>query len=171
MAKALLITREDIVKKTIMNGNVDTDEFIQFVEIAQDIHIQNYLGTDLLEKIQALIIAGTIGDAGNEDYNTLLVEYVKPMLVHWAMYEYLPWAAYTVANKGVYKHTSENAETAEKNEVDYLQQKQQKVAEHYTELFLKYMDFNAGEKYPEYYSNTNEDVDPSQTTNFSGWEI
>ena len=93
------------------------------------------------------------------------------MLIHWAMYEYLPWAAYTVANKGVYKHTSENAETAEKNEVDYLQQKQQKVAEHYTELFLKYMDFNAGEKFPEYYSNTNEDVDPSQKTNFSGWEI
>ena len=52
MAKALLITREDIVKKTIMNGNVDTDEFIQFVEIAQDIHIQNYLGTDLLKRFK-----------------------------------------------------------------------------------------------------------------------
>ena len=68
--KALLITREDIVKKTIMNGNVDTDQFIQHIEIAQDIHIQNYLGTDLLVKIQSLISAGTIGDAGNEDYHT-----------------------------------------------------------------------------------------------------
>jgi len=169
--KALLITREDIVKKTVMNGNVDTDQFIQHIEIAQDVHIQNYLGTDLLVKIQSLISAGTIGDAGNEDYNTLLVKYVKPMLIHWGMYEYLPWAAYTVANKGVYKHTSENAETAQKNEIDYLQEKQKKTAENYTQRFLDYMDFNAGEKFPEYYSNSNEDVDPSQSTNFSGWVI
>ena len=55
MATALLITRNDIVKKTALNGNVDTDLFIQFVQIAQDTHIQNYLGTDLLEKIQELI--------------------------------------------------------------------------------------------------------------------
>jgi len=38
MAEALLITRDDIVKFTAMNGNVDTDKFIQFVKIAQDIH-------------------------------------------------------------------------------------------------------------------------------------
>ncbi len=50
MAEALLITRQDVVKFTAMNGNVDTDNFIQYVKIAQDIHIQNYLGTDLLEK-------------------------------------------------------------------------------------------------------------------------
>ena len=53
MAQALLISRKDIVKFTAMNGNVDTDKFIQFVKIAQDIHIQNYLGTDLLEKIES----------------------------------------------------------------------------------------------------------------------
>ena len=42
MAEALLITRNDVVKFTAMNGNVDTDNFIQYVKIAQDIHIQNY---------------------------------------------------------------------------------------------------------------------------------
>ena len=171
MAKALLITREDIVKKTAMNGNIDTDLFIQFVEIAQDTHIQNYLGTDLLEKIQALITAGTIGDVGNEDYNTLLTDYVKPMLIHWGMYEYLPFAAYTIANKGVYKHLSENSQVAEKNEVDYLQEKQESIANHYTQRCLDYLTFNAGEKFPEYYSNINEDVHPDKMTNITGWEI
>ena len=43
MAEALFITRDDIVKFTALNGNVDTDKFIQFIKIAQDIHIQNYL--------------------------------------------------------------------------------------------------------------------------------
>ena len=36
MAEALLITRKDVVKFTAMNGNVDTDKFIQYIKIAQD---------------------------------------------------------------------------------------------------------------------------------------
>jgi hypothetical protein len=56
MAEALLVTRNDIVKFTALNGNVDTDNFIQWVKVAQDIHIQNYLGTDLIERIKTDII-------------------------------------------------------------------------------------------------------------------
>ena len=52
MAEALLISRNDIVKFTALNGNIDTDSFIQWIKVAQDIHIQNYLGTNLLEKLQ-----------------------------------------------------------------------------------------------------------------------
>lgn len=167
----LLITPNDIVKKTALNGNVDTDLFIQFLEIAQDIHIQNYLGTDLLVKIQSLISGGTLDDVANVDYKDLLDDYVKDMLIHWAMYEYLPFAAYTVANKGVYKHQSEDAVTAEKNEVDYLQEKQETIANHYTQRFIKFMSFNAGSKFPEYYSNSNEDVHPDKITDITGWEI
>ncbi len=60
MAKALLITRDDVVRFTSVNGGVDTDKFIQYISISQDIHIQQMTGTRLLEKIQADIIADTI---------------------------------------------------------------------------------------------------------------
>ena len=46
MAKALFISRTDLVKNSIIDGNVDTDKFIQFISIAQDIEVHNYLGTD-----------------------------------------------------------------------------------------------------------------------------
>lgn len=170
MATALLITREDLVRSTVIDGNVDTDKFIQFVKIAQDIHIQNYLGTDLLEKIQSLITAGTLDDAGNSDYKSLLTTYVKPMLIHWALVEYLPFAAYTVANKGVYKHSSENAQNVEKNEVDFLIEKQRDLAEHYTQRFVDYICYNTA-TFPEYTSNTNDDVYPDTDVTFSGWRI
>ena len=45
MATALFISRTDLVKNSILDGNVDTDKFIQFIKIAQEIHIQNYLGS------------------------------------------------------------------------------------------------------------------------------
>ena len=51
MATALFIKRADLVKNTALSGNVDTDKFIQFIKLAQEIHIQNYLGTDLYNKI------------------------------------------------------------------------------------------------------------------------
>ena len=47
MAKALFIKRADLVKNTAISGNVDVDKYIQFIKLAQDIHVQNYLGTDL----------------------------------------------------------------------------------------------------------------------------
>ena len=47
MATALFINRTDLVKNSIIDGNVDTDKFIQFIKIAKQIDIQNLLGTDL----------------------------------------------------------------------------------------------------------------------------
>jgi len=166
MAQALLISRKDIVKFTAMNGNVDTDKFIQFVKIAQDIHIQNYLGTDLLNKIETDILASSLSGS----YLTLVTDYVKPMLIHWAMVEYLPFAAYTVANKGVYKHTSENASNVEKEEIDFLIEKERNLAQYYTDRFISYMSFN-NDSFPEYNSNSNEDVYPDKDASFEGWVL
>ena len=167
MAEAILITRKDVVKFTAMNGNVDTDKFIQYIKIAQDVHVQNYLGTDLLESIQDKIIAGTL----TGDYLSLVTDYVKPLLCHWAMVEYLPFAAYTIANKGVYKHSSENAENVSKEEVDFLIEKERTTAQYYTDRFIDYMSFNASTKFPEYYSNNDNDIYPDKDANFSGWVL
>ncbi len=166
MAEALLIGRADVVKFTAMNGNVDTDKFIQYIKISQDIHIQNFLGTDLFKKIQADIIAGTL----TGDYLNLVNVHVKPMLIHWAMVEYLPYAAYTIANKGVFKHSSENAENVSKEEVDFLIEKERDTAQYYTDRFISYMSFN-NTLFPEYNSNTNDDVYPDKDSNFSGWVL
>ena len=167
MAQALFINRKDIVKFTAMNGNVDTDSFIQYVKIAQDIHVQNYIGTDLYNKIQADIIASSL----TGDYLSLVTDYIKPMLIHWAMVEYLPFAAYTVSNKGVYKHSSENSENVSKDEVDFLIEKERNTAQYYTERFISYMTFNASTKFPEYYTNSNEDIYPDKDANFEGWVL
>ena len=166
MAQALFITRNDLVKYTAVNGNVDTDKFIQFVKIAQDIHIQNYLGSDLFNKISADIIADNL--TGN--YLTLVNTYVKPMVIHWAMVEYLPFASYTIANKGIYKHSSENSDTVVKDEVDFLIEKSRNLAQYYTDRFISYMSFNQ-DLFPEYNSNNNEDVYPDKNASFEGWVL
>jgi hypothetical protein len=166
MPTALFIKREDIVRNTVISGNVDTDKFIQFIKIAQEIHIQNYTGTKLYDKISADIIANTL--AGN--YLSLVTDYLQPMLIHFAMTEYLPFAAFTVANGGVYKHTSENATNAEKIEVDYLVEKERTIAKYYTERFIDYMSFNQS-LFPEYNANVNEDIYPDRDSRPASWVL
>lgn len=164
MAKILLIEHTDIVKFTAMNGNVDTDKFIQYALYAQDTHIETYLGTQLLKRIQEDIE----NDALATPYLELLNGYIKPMLIHWAFAEYLPFSAYTIANKGVYKHTSENAQNAEKNEIDYLASKATSMAQHYTDRFISHMNFYSN-LFPEYDTNSNGDVYPNSNSNYLGW--
>ena len=49
--KALFITINDLKRKSIIDGNVDADKLIQFIEVAQDTHIQNYLGGKLYNRV------------------------------------------------------------------------------------------------------------------------
>lgn len=166
MAQALFVTTTDIAKFTSVNGNLDPDKFIDKIKVAQDIHIQNILGTDLFNKINNDIVASTL--AGN--YITLLSNYIKPMVIHYAMVEYLPFASYTIANKGVYKHGSENGETISKEEMDSLIEKERSLAQHYTTRFVDYICFNSS-LYPEYNSNSNGDMYPDKDVNYSGWYL
>ena len=171
MAKALFITTKDIKRYSVLSGNVDPDKFIYMVEIAQDTEVQNYLGTKLLEKIQALIIAGTINDPANASYKTLLETYVKPMTIYWALVCYMPFAAYTVANGGVYKHTSESSVTVDKDEVDYLVEKYRDIAQFYTNNFIDFMVYNQN-TYPEYNANTQDNTYPdTSNADFGGWVL
>ena len=127
MATALFIKRSDLVKNTIMSGSVDTDKFIQYIKIAQQIHIRNYLGTDLYNKI-------------------------------------------SVTNGGVFKGNSENAQTASKSEVDYLVNKEREFAEYYTRRFIDYMNYNSN-LFPEYNTNSNDDIYPDHEATFNGWVL
>tara|TARA_R100000426_G_scaffold25618_2_gene21598 strand:+ start:4936 stop:5439 length:504 start_codon:yes stop_codon:yes gene_type:complete len=167
MATALFIKRADLVKNTALNGSVDTDKFIQFIHIAQEIHVRNFMGTDLYDKISADIIAGSL----TGDYLSLVNDYIQPMLIHYAMAEYLPFAAYTIANGGVYKHNSENSTIASKEEVDLLINRERDYAEYYTQRFIDYMSFNADDKFPEYYTNNNDDIYPDKDVLFHGWSL
>ena len=166
MAKALLISRNDVVKFTSVNGNVDVDKFIQYVSIAQDIHIQGMLGTRLLEKIQADIIAGTLADP----YLSLLTTYIKPALIHASMLEFMPFAAITIGNKGVYKHGAENSETVSKDEIDFLIERERKTYDHYKERFIDYICQNST-LFPEYNANSGSDMNSNTYNNFAGWVL
>lgn len=166
MAEVLLISNKDLVKFTALNGNIDPDKVVHFIKIAQDIYIQQYLGSNLLNKLKT----DYENNALTSDYSNLITNYVKPMLIHFTAVEMYPFIAYSISNKGVYKHTAENSEVVSKTEVDYLVEKERVIAENYAQRFLNYMKYNFT-LFPEYYNIFNEDIAPKFKTDLTNWYL
>ena len=168
MATQLFINRTDLIRNSIMDGNISTDKFIQFVKIAQEIDVQQIMGTDLYNGLSAAM--PNIEDSSNVRWKTILDDYIVPMLIWYAQSNYYPFAAYQVKQGGVFKHTSENSISVDKNEVDFLVEKARTNAEWYSRRFIDFMSFNQA-TYPEYTSNSNDDIYPSYDSTFNGWVL
>ena len=169
--KVLFVSVSDLKKRSFIDGNVDSTKVVQYIEVAQDIHIQNYLGGKLYKKMMSLVLSGDISTDDYSDYKTLLDDYIKPMLIWYSQATILPYIAFSATNGGVHKHIAENAEAATKQDMDYLSQQMNNTAEFYTKRFLDYMCLNSN-KYPEYSQNTSEDMYPDKDINYTGgWYV
>lgn len=164
MSKALFISVKDLKDHSIIDGNTDADKIIQFIEVAQDIHIQQYLGTSLYDKLQSLIIADTIDDVANADYKTLRDTYLKPCLIWFSHVEYLPFSLFTIDNSGLTRHRGQNEDIVGFEEVDRLVSKAQARADFYTQRLVDYL-CNKSNLFPEYLNNSNEDLRPNRDNN------
>ena len=91
MAYVLFISEAKLKSSTAINLNVDVELLLPYVRQAQKLYVETKLGTDLTQKLKDLITAGTIGNAGNEAYKTLVDEYIGDMLPNWAFYHAIPF--------------------------------------------------------------------------------
>ena len=92
--KALFVDIDDVKRHTVLSGNIDDDKLVQFIEIAQDIRIQDYLGSDLYERLQEGILNNNL----NTNEKMLLDTYITPMLIHWGASEAIPFLSYKFSN-------------------------------------------------------------------------
>jgi len=175
MATTLFITQSDLKNNSIVDGSVDPDKFIQFVKIAQEIHIQNFLGTKLYERLINYVESNGNQNGNQSGQNTdpekiLIDEHVKNMTIFWSLVEYTPFASYRITNKAVLRHSSETAENVSKSDVDFLVKKYRDIAQYYTDRFVDFIIYNQT-TYPEYNTNSEDDRYPSRDSYFGGWQI
>ena len=164
--KALFISREDLVRYTPISGNLDFDKLVQYIEIAQDIHVQEILGTTLYEKLQNDITGSTL--AG--DYLNLVNKFIKPTLAQYAFLEFLPFSQYTVGNKGVFKHSSEASTNIDTAELTAMIEATRDTATHYAKRLVNHL-CAFPENFPEYLTNSDDDIRPTKKVNFGGWQL
>ena len=166
MAEVLLITTTDIKRNSVVSGSVDVDKFIQYLKIAQDIHIHELLGGNLYQKLQDDVLSNSLSG----DYLHLVTKHIKPLLAQYALLEFLPFSQFTISNKGVFKHTSEASESLTKSDVSMMVEATRDTAQNYASRMVDYI-CNYPSKFPEYYTNTKDQLSPNKDTSFGGWHI
>ncbi len=168
--QTLYISENRLKESTTINQNVDTELLVPNIKIAQDKYILTKLGSDLDNKLQTLIQDGELGDSGNENYKTLVNTYIQPALVQWTFYESIVFLGFKFQNKDIMRKNSETGTPASLDDIKFLRQEVRNTAEWYTERLVDYLCHN-NDLFPEYSTNTNEDVRPSRKNYFNGMNL
>ena len=108
--------------------------------------------------------------AANDDYETLIDKYVQPVLIHYSLYECLPFLSYKIMNKDLVRKISEQSSAASLEDLKYLRNIVLNTAEYYAERLVDWLRNNS-DKYPEYNSNSGADLSPNKEAYFSGMNI
>jgi hypothetical protein len=156
MASVLLVSENKIKSFTNINKNVDMDAIRAEIGIAQDIHLQNLLGTlfynHLLDQVSAT------GNTFNADELTLVNEYISPYLIQVAYFEMIPHLHYRTMNRAIVKGDMESATSVDLSTMQYLRTIQKQRSDFYMMRLQDYLITGRGQnKFPQY--NTQSTID------------
>lgn len=166
MAYVLFVSEERLKETTAITSNVDVEFLLPYLKIAQRKYIETALGTDLYEALQSKISGGTLSGA----YQTLVNDYVSDALCHFSFYEALPYMHYKVMNKAVMLKSSDNATPVSREELQDLRYNVLDTAEWFRKRIVDYLAHN-NSSFPEYNTNTNEDISPSKSAYTSAMNL
>ncbi len=166
MSYVLFISQDKLTDSTAIAGNVSADYLLPYIKVAQKIYVETKLGTDLYDKLQSEITAGTL----TGDYRTLVDDYIGDMLVQWAFYECIPFLRFKIQNGNIYSKTSETGNALSETEASSLREEVRNTAEYYTERLVTYL-CNNSSLFPEYSTSSGADVTPDTDSFYSGINI
>lgn len=168
MPTALFITRNDIIKISPLQGAIDADALLPFMNTAQVKYIKNLIGTVLYDFLQAEIIAGTAPNL-NVYYQDLLDDHIKPTLIWYTCVEYIPFSSIQFKSNGAVKQQSEQGVAPSKLEIDYLKQQAQQNADYYALRLQNYL-ISYSNQIPQYLESVGNQTQiyPDMTNQFFG---
>ncbi len=166
----LFISEAKLKDSTAINLNVSTELLLPYVRQSQKLYVESKLGTKLTQKLKDLITAGTLSNAGNEAYKTLVDDYIGDMLPNWAFYHAVPFLRFKIENGNIYSKTSETGNSLTTEESQHLREEVRNTAEYYTERMIEYVRNNIS-SFPEYNQNSGADVTPDPNAYYNGMNL
>tara|TARA_R110001599_G_scaffold78371_5_gene213103 strand:+ start:1850 stop:2422 length:573 start_codon:yes stop_codon:yes gene_type:complete len=170
MAYVLFISEERLKDSTTIGLNVSVDLLSPYIKQAQKLYCETKLGSNLTQKLKDLIIAGTVNDAGNEAYATLLNDYISEVLPSYCLWMAVPFLRYKIENGNIYSKTSETGNALSTEEAQQLRNEVLNTAEYYMERMVDYIRNNTA-SFPEYSTNTGSDVSPDRNSYYSNMNL
>ena len=158
-AEVLFVNPDYLKRITSLNGSIEDSYIIPSVIIAQDKYIQQYLGTDLLNKLKSDISGGTL--SGN--YETLMDSYVRKATAWWTMVDLIPSLYVKIDNGGLVIRSADNTTAISPDDLHREVERVRMNAQFYTERLVAYLCHNSA-LFDEYSSNSGDEIMPIRNT-------
>jgi len=145
----LLISEQKLKENTSINENVDSSELRFCIQQAQQIYLQESLGTNLLEKLYELVDTNDINDPQYENYKELLNKYIQPVVISYAYALGLDNFFVKWINIGLVQNRSEQGQPVDIKTLQFLKQNALNQAQFNNEILRRHLIFRSN-LYPEY---------------------
>jgi hypothetical protein len=153
MANKLLISENKLKAFTNVNKNVDIDTIRAEIGIAQDIHLQNLLGTLFYDHLLNQVSA--TGNTFNAQELILVNDYIADYLIQTAYYEMIPHLHVRTMNRGLVVGDMESARGVDMETMKYLRTIQKQRADFYMMRLQDYLITGRGQnQFPQYNSQS-----------------
>jgi|TARA_R110000782_G_scaffold108664_1_gene197258 hypothetical protein len=154
---ALFISEARLKSLTAVHENVEPDDLMPYVVQAQDIYLQDVLGTKLFNSLKALIVAGT---ALNAYQLTLIEDYISPTIANYSLYLAIPTLNYKFKNKSILNPSSEESLNTGFSEMKYLRESVLDTAQFYMTRTQEYLCDNSSQ-FPDFTQPGNDGMMPN----------
>jgi hypothetical protein len=161
-----IITRDQLLQRTPLNGNIDNDKIVPHMVTAQDIELQTVIGTPLYNKILADVEANTLAGV----YLDLYEGYIVPMVCHYTAANFYLFHAFEIGNGGIYRHQSENSFTPDLNDIRSLSEEQRNKGNHYRSRLSDYLTYYSS-LFPEYLQSATPGMSPDTRVANNQWNL
>lgn len=165
-----LISDATIKSVSSILQNVDPKFLMSAIRRAQDINLDQAIGTALYDKITTLVASGDIELAQNSNYKILREKYITLMLVEWAIYHAIIDMSYKFTNVAVLQLTANEGKLADLKELQYLLDQQISYAQVYDSKLKRYLLDYAG-LFPELYGNTSIENTPARLQQYNMMDL
>jgi hypothetical protein len=163
MVTTLFISENKLKAFSDLNQSVDADLLKNAIREAQDIHIQQYLGYNLYQKLIQDVNAGSLSG----DYLFLMTTYIQDTLLYWSYYEALEAIWLRPRNNGLLiPQGGQEGAPADMRIYDKKRTSVRNKAEWYAERLVGYLIDNET-KFPEFGTETGMEIYPDQRSAFN----
>jgi len=112
-----LISESLFKQHSPVTANTDITEFVPYICIAQELHIEPVLGEALMTELKEQISTNTLTPENSD-----LIIRLAPALAFYAVYQALPFHWATIVNKGITIRESENSKGIDIKDLAQLRQ-------------------------------------------------
>lgn len=143
-----LISVDDLKEITSISNNIQTELLEPYLEIGQGFFVDDLIGEALLTELKNQVTGNTLTNLNQ----TLLSNYIKPVVAYGAWHEYVGMNSSKTTQKGEVLQSSEHSQNADLNQLTFKRQALKDKINFYQERLKTYLEKNK-QSYPLYRSS------------------